>query len=74
MLEAGNYIKTLQDGMYKPVVITDRVIDVRPQHDSSSSTSSVPLCCIDDSGKFKYVGNQEPTASSLLGEPRTYCQ
>ena len=66
MLEAGNEfndIKTPQDGMYKPVVITDRVIDVRPQHDCSS-TSSVPLCCIDDSGKFKYVGNQEPTASS----------
>ena len=52
MLEAGNDIKTPQDGVYKPVVITDRVIDVCPQHDCSS-TSSVPLCCINDSGKFK---------------------
>lgn len=41
----------LQDGMYKPVVVSDRVGDVRVRHDCSS-TFSIPLCCIDAYGRF----------------------
>ena len=38
-----------QDGMYKPVTSSDRVIDVRVRHDCSSS-SSIYLCCLDEKG------------------------
>ena len=39
----------LQNGMYKPVVISEREVDARIQHDCSS-TRSVLLCCIDENG------------------------
>ena len=32
-------------------MIEDRVIDIRPKH-TCSSTSSISLCCIDDYGMF----------------------
>ena len=35
-------------------MIQDRVIDVRPKH-TCSSTCSISLCCIDDSGMFHVV-------------------
>ena len=40
-----------KDGMYKPVVIQNRTIDVRQPHDCNSSTS-VTLCCIDSNGMY----------------------
>ena len=42
----------LKDGMYKPVVIQRRTIDVRQPHDCDSSTT-VTLCCIDSNGMYK---------------------
>ena len=38
--------------MYKPVVISDREIDARLQHDCSL-TQSVQLCCIDENGMLQ---------------------
>ena len=40
---------TYQDGMYKHVTSSDRVIDVRVRHDCSSSFS-IYLCCLDEKG------------------------
>ena len=40
-----------QDGVYKPVVVSGRVVDVRLQHECSSS-SSIPLTCLDENGRF----------------------
>ena len=35
--------------MYKPVVIGDRCIDVRPPHERSTP-KDISLCCVDDKG------------------------
>lgn len=40
-----------QDGAYKPVTCSDRVIDVRVKHVCSSDTS-IRLCCLDESGRM----------------------
>ena len=40
-----------QDGVYKPVVVSGRVVDVRLQHECSSF-SSIPLTCLDENGRF----------------------
>ena len=43
-----------QDGMYKPVTCSDRVIDVRAKHVCSSDTS-IRLCCLDESGRMHKI-------------------
>jgi len=50
-----------QDGAYKPAVMCGRVVDVRPQHECFSS-SSIPLTCLDESGKFT-------TCAGLIATP-----
>ena len=41
----------LQNGMFKPVVIENRVIDVLPKH-KCSTTKTIDVCCIDAKGKY----------------------
>ena len=45
------FVCSVQDGMFKKMDFTERVIDVRPRHNCSSKTS-VSLCCIDAHGKL----------------------
>ena len=35
--------------MYKPIMIGDRHIDVRPPHECSTA-KKIPLCCVDAQG------------------------
>ena len=37
--------------MYKPVVIDNRIIDVRPPH-ACSEIKKVSLCCINEQGRY----------------------
>ncbi len=39
----------MQDGVFKPVVVQDRHVDVRLPHDCSTAGVR-PLCCIDENG------------------------
>ena len=41
----------LQNNMFKPVVIENRVIDVLPKH-KCSTTKTIDICCIDANGKY----------------------
>lgn len=44
-----------KDGVFKPVAITDRVIDVRPTHNCCSTHSLFPLCCLDENGLWQIL-------------------
>ena len=41
----------LQNSMFRPVVIENRVIDVRPKH-KCSTRKTIDICCIDANGKY----------------------
>ena len=43
-----------QDGMYKSVTSSDRVIDVRVRH-ACSSSASIYLCCLDEKGNHTAI-------------------
>ena len=47
-------LQMYQDGMYKPVTSSDRVIDVRMRHDCSSPAST-HLCCLDENGNHAVI-------------------
>ena len=42
-------IYVLYNRMYKPIMISERHIDVRPPHECSTA-SKIPLCCVDAQG------------------------
>ena len=43
-------LSLLQDSMFKPVVIGNRVINVLPEH-TCSTKKTIDVCCIDANGK-----------------------
>ena len=45
------YMHIMQNGVYCPVNITDRVINVRPKH-TCTTAKNLPVCAVDENGEY----------------------